>query len=62
MIINSTKALNSHRRHENSVTSGAFDVSQLKEIISVQKLVQEGYVLDDVSINKSETYAQRMYE
>ena len=61
-IAYTASSLNRHRRHEGGVTLGSFDISQLKEIISVQKLVQERFVLDNEITNKSKTYAQSLYE
>ncbi|OPX37361.1 MAG: hypothetical protein B1H11_05995, partial [Desulfobacteraceae bacterium 4484_190.1] len=58
----SPKALNAHRRHQESITLGSFNISQLKEILAVQKKAREMFPLDDEIIEKAQTYSQQLYE
>jgi len=58
----SPEALNLHRRHESSVTLSAFDISQLEEILSVQKLVRGAYKPDAETVTRAGQYSDRLYE
>ena len=58
----SPESLNLHRRHESSVTLSAFDISQLEEILSVQKLVRGEYKPDAETVMKASQYSGRLYE
>ncbi len=58
----SPKALNAHRRHQESITLGSFNISQLKEILAVQKKTREMFPLDGEIIEKAQTYSQQLYE
>ena len=61
-IAYSSKSLNNHRRHECSVTISAFDIEQLKEILTVQKTVKERYTVDEEVIATANSYSQVLYE
>lgn len=61
-IAYSPLSLNYHRRHDDSVTITSFDISQLKEILSVQKHVRETYGLANPVQEKADAYAQKLYQ
>jgi len=61
-IAYSPLSLNYHRRHDDSVTIGSFNISQLKEILSVQKHVREVYELANPVQEKANAYAQKLYQ
>jgi len=56
------RVLNSHRRHQDSVTIGSFNVRQLREIIAVQRDTIERFGLDDSARAAADAYAQKLYE
>ena len=58
----SPKPFNSHRRHQESITLGSFNISQLREIVSVQKRARDLFYPEDVIIEKAHAYAQQLYE
>ena len=58
----SPRALNHHRRHEASVTLSSMDIRQLKEIVRVQKMIEERFELDTDVSTMAAAYAQRLYE
>ncbi len=58
----SPKSLNLHRRHEDSITLGSFNDSQLKEILSVQKKVRDNFDPDKKVIEQAQSYSQTLYE
>lgn len=61
-IVYANKSLNYHRRHENSVTISGFNICQLQEILSIQKIVKELYVVDEDVTSKAKNYSQVLYE
>lgn len=56
------RVLNSHRRHQGSVTISGFNVRQLREIIAVQRDTIERFDLDDGARAAADAYAQKLYE
>ena len=60
-IVYLDKALNLHRRHTSSVTSGGDHGSHMLEILRVQKLVQQRYPVPGDVIRKAEAYAKILY-
>ena len=58
----SPEPLNLHRRHQNSVTIGNFNLSQLEEILTVQKKVRNNFRPSEEVISKAKAYSQRLYE
>jgi len=54
-------ALNYHRRHQSSVTIGSFDISQLREIVAVQRKVQREFPVSDATRKKADSYAQKLF-
>jgi glycosyltransferase involved in cell wall biosynthesis len=60
-IVYLDKALNLHRRHASSVTSGGDHSSHMLEILRVQKLVQQRYSVPGDVIRKAEEYAKILY-
>jgi glycosyltransferase involved in cell wall biosynthesis len=56
------ESLNLHRRHDESVTLSRFDLSQLAEILSVQRMVREKFDLKEETISHAAAYAQALYE
>ena len=57
----SSKPLNKHRRHEQSVTLGSFDETQLDEILRVQQFAREHFEIDNRTIEKAKSYAEVLY-
>jgi hypothetical protein len=58
----SPESLNLHRRHDTSVTISRFDLSQLTEIMRVQKEVRDRFELDHEVRARAAAYAQELYE
>ncbi len=58
----SPEPLNLHRRHDTSVTLSRFDLSQLTEIMRVQKQVRDRFDLDHEVRARAAAYAQELYE
>lgn len=58
----SPRSLNSHRRHQSSVTVGNFDVRQLQEIVRVQRETIRRYKLGQDAIARADRYSQDLYE
>jgi len=58
----SPKAFNLHRRHNESITLGSFNISQLTEILSVQKIARDSYAPDPKIIKKALVYSEGLYE
>ncbi|MFT3929004.1 MAG: glycoside hydrolase family 99-like domain-containing protein [Spongiibacteraceae bacterium] len=56
------QSLNSHRRHQNSVTIGGFNIQQLREIISIQQKTIEQHNVSHNMKTKSRIYAQSLYD
>ena len=56
------KSLNLHRRHQNSVTISNFNLSQLEEILAVQKKVRDSFSLNEEVVSKAQAYSQRLYK
>lgn len=56
------RVLNSHRRHQSSVTISGYDLRQLREIIAVQRDTIERFKLDDSACAAAEAYSQKLYE
>ena len=52
----SPRAANLHRRHEGSVIANGSQESLIKEIISVQEIVENKYKLSDEVLRKAKTY------
>ena len=55
-------SLNLHRRHDTSVTISRFDISQLAEIMSVQKRVRERFDISKEIRTCALEYAQKLYK
>jgi len=55
-------ALNSHRRHQGSVTVGNFNLRQLQEIVRVQRDALRRFGLGDSESQRAAAYAQKLYE
>ena len=58
----SARSLNSHRRHQNSVTIGNFNIQQLGEIVSVQNDIIRRHNLGEDARQKAANYTQSLYE
>ncbi len=58
----SPESFNSHRRHQESITLGSFNISQLKEILSVQERARNTFHPVDEIVKKAHAYAQQLYE
>ncbi|MCD6535245.1 MAG: glycoside hydrolase family 99-like domain-containing protein [Deltaproteobacteria bacterium] len=58
----SPESFNSHRRHQESITLGSFNIFQLKEILSVQKRARDTFHPDDELDKKAHTYSQQLYK
>ncbi|MFN7570363.1 MAG: glycoside hydrolase family 99-like domain-containing protein [Betaproteobacteria bacterium] len=58
----SAASLNSHRRHDSSVTLSSFNAGQLGEILRMQRLVREWFPVPESIRFAAGTYAQALYE
>jgi glycosyltransferase involved in cell wall biosynthesis len=58
----SPRPLNRHRRHQSGVTLSKFDISQLEEIMAVQKMIGESYSPDRDIVNKAKSYSDQLYK
>ena len=58
----SPRALNTHRRHQGSVTIGNFNLRQLQEIVRVQRDTIRRGNLGTEATKRADDYAQRLYE
>jgi glycosyltransferase involved in cell wall biosynthesis len=58
----SPRSLNSHRRHQRSVTVGNFNMRQLSEIVRVQRTAISRYGLGPTAELDANRYAQTLYE
>lgn len=58
----SPKSRNSHRRHQQSITVGNFNLGQLREIVQVQRETIRRFQLGASAKVASDRYAQRLYE
>ena len=58
----SPRSLNLHRRHESSITLSSFNLSQLKEIMSVQQYIRDGFNPPDAIVDLAEAYSQKLFE
>jgi hypothetical protein len=58
----SPRPLNSHRRHSSSVTLSSFNLSQLREIMSVQQMVRERFPVPESTSRAAEGYAERLFQ
>jgi glycosyltransferase involved in cell wall biosynthesis len=56
------RALNSHRRHQQSVTVGNFNLRQLQEIVRVQRDTIQRFSLGADAEARADAYAQKLYE
>ena len=56
------QSLNRHRRHETSVTLSSFNISQLQEIVRIQKRVREEFLPNKSVIEQAVLYAQQLYQ
>jgi glycosyltransferase involved in cell wall biosynthesis/GT2 family glycosyltransferase len=56
------RPLNSHRRHQGSVTIGSFNLAQLQEIIRVQQDTIRRHKLGMAASKQADAYAQSLYE
>ena len=56
------RSLNSHRRHQGSVTIGSFNLAQLQEIVRVQQDTIQRHKLGMAASKQADTYAQSLYE
>lgn len=56
----SPRSLNSHRRHQTSVTVGNFDRRHLEEIVKVQKDTIARHELGETTVARSSNYARRL--
>jgi glycosyltransferase involved in cell wall biosynthesis len=61
-IAYSPRSLNSHRRHQGSVTIGSFNLSQLQEIVRVQTDTIRRHELGAPAVARADGYAQKLYE
>jgi len=61
-IAYSPKSLNLHRRHQNSVTLGSFDLMQLEEILRVQQTVRKNFHPNKDVLIKTNAYSERLYQ
>lgn len=57
-----SRSLNSHRRHQKSVTLDSFNLSQLREIVAVQRNLIERHALGHRAVTAAANYAQVLYE
>ncbi len=57
----SPRSLNSHRRHDDSVTIASFNISQLEEIMSVQKKIFETFDVTKETADMAHSYARHLY-
>jgi glycosyltransferase involved in cell wall biosynthesis len=53
---------NFHRRHDNSVVHASFNLSQLAEIVRMQRMVARHYLVSDSRQETARCYAQKLYE
>ena len=58
----SPRSLNYHRRHSSSVTLNSFDLSQLREIMSVQKAIRHKFAIPEPTARAAEAYAERLFQ
>lgn len=58
----SPRALNSHRRHQQSVTVGNFNLRHLQEIVRVQRDTIRRFGLGADAQARADAYAQKLYE
>jgi hypothetical protein len=58
----SPRSLNSHRRHQQSITVGNFKLRHLREIIRVQRETIERHDLGTPAIHQANSYALQLYE
>ena len=56
------RSLNSHRRHAAGVTLASFDLSQLVEIMSMQRKARENFAVPAWAYEAANSYAQRVFE
>jgi hypothetical protein len=56
------RALNSHRRHADSVTVSNFNLTQLGEITAMQQEIRQRFPLDEAVRRRAGAYAQQLYE
>ena len=56
------QSANRHRRHSQSVTLASFNLSQLTEIVRMQRMVAERYSIPDANQETARRYAQVLYE
>ncbi|KQV01151.1 hypothetical protein ASD12_01045 [Mesorhizobium sp. Root102] len=57
----SPRSLNSHRRHQSSVTVGSFDVRLLQEIVRVQAETISRHNLGAAALKSAKVYAHELY-
>lgn len=53
---------NRHRRHAASVTNASLNLSQLAEIVKMQRMVATSYLVSDSRQETARCYAQKLYE
>ena len=58
----SPRSLNSHRRHSSSVTLSSFNLSQLREIMSVQQMVRDRFPVPELVTRAAEIYAEQLFQ
>jgi hypothetical protein len=58
----SPRSLNSHRRHQQSITVGNFNLRYLQEIIRVQRETIERHDLGTPAIHQANSYALQLYK
>jgi len=58
----SSKSLNKHRRHRNSITISGFGAAQLNEISRVQKKIRDEFHVDIASQRKAHEYLELLYK
>jgi glycosyltransferase involved in cell wall biosynthesis len=58
----SPEALNSHRRHEDSVTIASFNQAQLQEIVAVQRRIAAEFAPPAQTVRQAQAYAQKLFE
>jgi glycosyltransferase involved in cell wall biosynthesis len=56
------RSLNSHRRHQASLTAANFNLEHLKEIVRVHRETIERHGLGESARSKADAYAQRLFE
>jgi len=56
------KSLNMHRRHSASVTIGSVNRLLLKEVVSMQKMIRNKYVLPAKTVSLAKKYAQVLFD